>query len=158
MLFDQPDFRNIPSDCSLLLGWSENNRHLWVHCHPRRATPDGLLPYSSAGYAVLPHHIPRDGDITGERHETCLKKMCMAQGGRFKNFRKRNTKLATPPPIAASRSTVCTHSLLDHKLQPTSFTFHRENPQRNSFLCYSVCAFLEVLSAPVCVWLRDLWV
>lgn len=100
-------------------------------CHPRRSMQDGLLPYSSAGNAVLPHRVPYGSDITGGiRH---ARKKCTWHREevktKFKKKKKKNTTAVTPPK-RATRSTVCAHSLLDHKLHPTSFTFHREPAEK----------------------------
>lgn len=100
-------------------------------CHPRRSMQDGLLPYSSAGNAVLPHRVPYGSDITGGiRH---ARKKCTWHREevktKFKKKKKKNTTAVTPPK-RATKSTVCAHSLLDHKLHPTSFTFHREPAEK----------------------------
>ena len=59
MLFDQSDVRNICTDCC---GQSEQTTATYTeNCF----LPDALLPYGSAGNAVLPHRIPRGSDITG---------------------------------------------------------------------------------------------
>lgn len=98
------------------------------HCHPDWSMPDGLLPYSSAGNAVLPHRIPYSSDITGGiRH---ARKKCAWHLRGSLNKVSKNTKLQQLPPERATKSTVCAHSLLDHKLHPTSFTFHRKPTEK----------------------------
>lgn len=123
------------------------------HSHPHWFMPDGLLPYSSARNAVLPHRIPDGSDITrGIGH--ARKKCAWHREEVSKKFQKHKT--AATPPKAARRSTVCAHSLLDHKLHPTSFTFHRKPTEKFilSLLKLLCLCLLETLPALVYVGLR----
>lgn len=117
------------------------------HCHPNCFMPDGLLPYSSAGNAVLPHGIPHGSDITGRiRH---ARKKCAWHPKRKFQKSFENTKLQQLPPKRARRSTVCAHSLLNHKLHPTSFTFHRKATKKFILLLLKLlCAFFTKFSLP----------
>lgn len=123
------------------------------HCHPHWSVPDGLLPYSSAGDAVLPHRIPYGSDITGGiRHAG--KKCAWHRKEVSAKFEKHKT--AATPLKRATKSTVCAHSLPDHKLHTTSFTFHRKTTEKFILLLLKLlrlCLF-EVLPALVYVGLR----
>lgn len=105
---------------------------------------DNLLPYCSAWNAVLPHHIPRGSDLTADtRHAG---KTCAAwhtQEGSFKMSQTHQT-VATPP-ITVSGETHCTNShILDHKLHPASFTFHRKTQFFLFWLQFLQLRLLEV--------------
>lgn len=74
---------------------------------------------------------------------------------KLKKNKKTTTTTATPLKWARRR-TVCAHSFLNHKLHPTSFTFHRKPTEKFilsllKLLC--VCLF-KVLLVLVCVRLR----
>lgn len=96
----------------------------------------GLLPYSSAGNAVLPHHIPYGSDITGGiRHarekKTGGKKSAKHWEEVSTKFSK-NTKLQQLPLKEPQKvQSVLTPS------STTNYTPHPslsiENPQRSSF-------------------------
>lgn len=97
--------------------------------------PDGLLPYSSAGYAVLPHGIPDGSDITrGIRH--ARKKCTWHQEEVKKKSKKKQTKKTQqlqqlPLNEPEEEQSVLTPS------STTNYTPHPslsiENPQRSSF-------------------------
>ena len=101
-------------------------------CHPNWFLPDGLLPYSSAGNAVLPHHIPHGSDITGGiRH--ARKKCTWHQKGSFekkkKSFKTQNCS-NSPLKEPEVQSVLTPFSTTNYTPHPS---LSIENPQRSSF-------------------------
>lgn len=100
-------------------------------CLPHWSMPDGLLPYSSAGNAVLPHRIPYGSDITGGiRH--ARKKSTWHREEVSTKFLK--TQNCSNSPLLKEPQKV--QSVLT-PFSTTNYTPHPslsiENPQRNSF-------------------------
>ena len=118
----------------------EDNHHLYCRPAPSHWTvPDGLLPYSSAGNAVPPHCVPYGSDITrGIRH---ARRKCACHWGWSLNKVRKAQNCINSPLKRATKRTVCAHSNPDHKLHPTSFTFHRKlagekkRKKNHSFRC-----------------------
>lgn len=103
------------------------------HCHPHCFMPDALLPYSSAGNAVLPHRIPHGSDITGRiRH---ARKKCAWHPKRKFQKSFKNTKVQQQLPLKEPEGV---QSVLT-PFSTTNYTPHPslsiENPQRSSFFC-----------------------
>lgn len=152
MLFDQSDVRNICTDCC---GQSKKTNHYLL---PTTVIHTGLcqmVSYLIVRLEIQYFHIAFHTAVTSpEASDMPEKNVHRTERKRPKKFQKHKT--AASPSKTARRSTVCAHSLLDHKLHPTSFTFHRKPTEKFILVLLKLLCLclLGALPAPVYVGLR----
>lgn len=132
MLFDQSDVRNICTGCC---GRSEKDNRHFTRCGASaiHAGQCKMVSYLIVRLVMQYFHIVSHTAVTSPEASDMPEKNAHGTGRKLKQSLKKKEKkntTAVTPPKRATKSTVCAHSLLDHKLHPTSFTFHREPAEK----------------------------
>lgn len=154
MLFDQSDVRNICTDCC---GQSERQPPLMLRATAIQTGLCQMVSYLIVRLEMQYFHIAFHTAVTSLEASDMPEKNAHGTERKFERKKKvPKTQNCSNSPKRARRSTVCAHSLLNHKLHPTSFTFHRKPTKKFILLLLkllSLCLFL-FLPAPVYVGLR----
>lgn len=130
MLFDQSDIRNI---CTESCGRLERQPPLILQATAINTGLCQMVSYLIVRLEMQYFHIAFHTAVTSPEASDMPEKKAHGTERKFqKKFKKHKT--AQTPTKRARSSIVCVHSLLDHKLHPTSFTFHRKTHKEvNSF-------------------------
>ncbi len=127
MLFDQSDVRNICADCCC--GQSQRQPPLILQAAAVHTALHQMFSYLIVRLEMQYFHIAFQMAVTSPEASDMPEKTAHGTERKFRQSFK-NTELRRLPLERATKSTVCAHSLLNHKLHPTSFTFHRKATEK----------------------------